>query len=112
MAKNKKIPIGVVYSTNNDFEFDFDEKTVETLPYNQQKLTVLLDKKARAGKKVTIIAGFVGTSQDLEILCKKIKSLCGCGGVAKDNEILIQGDFKDKILEYLIKENYKVKKIG
>ncbi|MBP6387028.1 MAG: translation initiation factor [Pseudarcicella sp.] len=112
MAKNKKIPVGIVYSTASDFEFEFEEKTIETLPNNQQKLSVLLDKKARAGKKVSIVTGFVGEPEDLETLCKKIKSLCGCGGTAKDNEILIQGDFKDKIFDFLTKENYKVKKIG
>ena len=71
MSKNKKVPVGVMYSTNPDFEFDFDEEIVETLPNEKQNLKVLLDKKARAGKQVTLITGFVGTEKDLENLGKK-----------------------------------------
>ncbi|MEA5139468.1 translation initiation factor [Arcicella rigui] len=113
MSKNKKIPLGVVYSTNPDFDFSFeDDGQVETLAPAKQNLKVQLDKKARAGKQVTLISGFVGTNDDLEALSKKLKNLCGCGGSAKDGEILIQGDFRDKILTFLTTSGYKAKKVG
>ena len=113
MSKNKKIPLGVVYSTNPDFDFSFeDDGQVETLAPAKQNLKVQLDKKARAGKQVTLISGFVGTNDDLEALSKKLKNLCGCGGSAKDGEILIQGDFRDKILSFLNTSGYKAKKVG
>lgn len=113
MSKNKKIPLGVVYSTNPDFDFAFEnEGEVTTLEPNKQNLKVQLDKKARAGKQVTLISGFVGSDDDLEILSKKLKNLCGCGGSAKDGEILIQGDFREKILTFLTTAGYKAKKVG
>ncbi|MCU0468580.1 MAG: translation initiation factor [Arcicella sp.] len=113
MSKNKKIPVGVVYSTNPDFDFSFDESdAVETLPPNQQKLKVQLDKKARAGKQVTLITGFIGTEEDLETLAKKLKNLCGCGGSVKDGEIIIQGDVREKVLTWLQAQNYKAVKVG
>jgi translation initiation factor 1 len=98
MSKNKKIPLGVVYSTNPDFEYEFEEKEVaETLPPNQQNLKALLDKKARAGKQVTLVTGFVGNEEDLNTLGKKLKNLCGCGGSVKDGEIILQGDFRRRL---------------
>ncbi|MES2517988.1 MAG: translation initiation factor [Bacteroidota bacterium] len=113
MSKNKKIPVGVVFSTNPDFEFDFDNDGVaETLPPEKQKLKIQLDKKSRAGKQVTLITGFIGNDDDLETLAKKLKNLCGCGGSAKDGEILIQGDVREKILTWLIAQGYKANKIG
>lgn len=113
MSKNKKIPVGVVFSTNPDFDFSFGEDdTAETLAPEKQVLKVQLDKKARAGKQVTIITGFIGADNDLEQLSKKLKNLCGCGGSAKDGEILIQGDVREKILTYLITQGYKAKKVG
>jgi translation initiation factor 1 len=113
MSKNKKIPVGVVFSTNPDFDFSFGEDdAAETLAPEKQVLKVQLDKKARAGKQVTIITGFVGADNDLEQLSKKLKNLCGCGGSAKDGEILIQGDVREKILTYLITQGYKAKKVG
>lgn len=112
MSKNKKVPVGVMYSTNPDFEFDFKEEVIETLPNEKQNLRVQLDKKARAGKQVTIITGFVGTDEDMEDLSKKLKNLCGCGGSAKYGEILLQGDFREKIMIWLLAQNYKAKKIG
>lgn len=112
MSKNKKIPLGVVYSTNPDFEYEFEEKEVaETLPPNQQNLKALLDKKARAGKQVTLVTGFVGNDDDLNTLGKKLKNLCGCGGSVKDGEIILQGDFREKIVTWLIQQGYKAKKV-
>jgi translation initiation factor 1 len=113
MSKNKKIPIGVVYSTNQEFEYLFDNEEVsETLLPEKQKLKIQLDKKSRAGKQVSLITGFIGKDDDLEILAKKLKNLCGCGGSAKDGEILIQGDVREKVLTWLIAQGYKVAKAG
>jgi translation initiation factor 1 len=114
MSKNKyKNREGVVYSTNPDFSYeDNKENTIETLSPAQQKLIVSLDKKGRAGKVVTLITGFVGTEKDLEGLCKALKSKCGTGGSTKDGEVLIQGDFREKITNFLASEGYKVKKSG
>ncbi|MGX7687188.1 translation initiation factor [Flectobacillus roseus] len=112
MSKNKKIPLGVVYSTNPDFEYEFEEKEVaETLPPNQQNLKALLDKKARAGKQVTLVTGFVGNEEDLNTLGKKLKNLCGCGGSVKDGEIILQGDFREKVVTWLTQQGYKAKKV-
>ncbi|MFZ4400191.1 MAG: translation initiation factor [Bacteroidales bacterium] len=108
----KNNPVGIVYSTNPDFQYQFDKEEVqETLPAKQQNLRILLDKKQRGGKKVTLVTGFLGTEEDLIILGKMLKTKCGVGGTAKDGEILIQGDFKDKVLELLLKEGYKAKKV-
>ena len=112
MSKNKKVPVGIMYSTNPDFEFDFNEEIIETLPNEKQNLRVQLDKKARAGKQVTIITDFVGTEEDRESLSKKLKNLCGCGGSVKNGEIIIQGNFRDKIMLWLVAQNYKPKKVG
>jgi translation initiation factor 1 len=104
---------GVVYSTNPDFAYTeqpADEPA--TLPPSQQKLTVKLDKKARAGKVVTLVEGFVGTAADLEALGKQLKNQCGAGGSAKDGQILVQGDFKARIVEVLTKLGYKAKASG
>lgn len=113
MSKNKKIPVGVVYSTNQEFEYSFDnEEVTETLLPEKQKLKIQLDKKSRAGKQVTLITGFVGSENDLELLAKKLKNLCGCGGSSKEGEILIQGDVREKVLNYLVAQNYKAVKSG
>ncbi|GAA4836573.1 translation initiation factor [Algivirga pacifica] len=102
--------LGMVFSTNPDFEYDYDEEdTEETLPPAQQKLYVSLDKKGRKGKVATLVEGFVGTEEDLKALGKQLKSKCGVGGSAKEGEILIQGDFKEKVKELLLADGYKVK---
>lgn len=103
-----------MYSTDPDFEYN-EESTEETntLPPQQQKLRVMLDKKNRAGKAVTLVTGFVGTNDDLEALGKKLKNLCGSGGSAKDAEILVQGDHRDKVVKWLLDNGYsQTKKAG
>lgn len=104
---------GVVYSTNSDFEFQQQQQQeAATLPPQQQSLKVFLDKNGRAGKQVTIVSGFIGTTTDLDSLGKFLKSKCGVGGSVKDGEILIQGDARDKVVQALLKEGYKAKKSG
>ena len=112
MAK-KKERLNVVYSTNPDFNYEYDsEEQVVTLPNAQQKLYVSIDRKQRAGKEVTLVEGFVGSEEELKELGKLLKNKCGVGGSVKDGEILIQGNFRDKILELLTKEGYGVKRKG
>jgi translation initiation factor 1 len=101
---------GVVYSTNNDFNYQYQPGDEQgTLPPQQQQLRIGLDKSGRAGKTVTLITGFVGTSADLDVLAKLLKTRCGTGGSAKDGEILIQGDVRTKVAEILQKEGYKAR---
>lgn len=103
-----------MYSTDPDFEYNEDSvEETDTLPPQQQKLRVMLDKKNRAGKAVTLVTGFVGTNDELEALGKKLKNLCGSGGSAKDAEILVQGDHRDKVLKWLLDNGYsQTKKAG
>lgn len=113
MAKDWKDRLGVVFSTNPNFGYEHEnEEEPETLQPSKQNLRVTLDKKQRAGKSVTLVTGFVGTEADLKELGKMLKTKCGVGGTVKDGEILIQGDFRKKILEILQKEGYKAKQIG
>ncbi len=110
--KNKPDSRGFVYSTAPDFQFRHENVNTETLPASQQQLRVRLDTKHRAGKAVTLITGFIGKEDDLEELGKKLKSYCGTGGSAKDGEIIIQGDQRDKVMQWLIKNGFaKSKKI-
>lgn len=105
---------GLVYSTNPDFrpEDEHSGPEAETLPPSKQQLRIALDRKQRAGKEVTLISGFTGTAADLEALGKKLKTKCGTGGSVKDGEILVQGDHRSRIKEWLEKDGYKVKLIG
>ncbi len=113
MSKNWKKREGVVYSTNDNFDYDTNEpEEIETLAPNQQKLKVFIDRKQRKGKSVCIVAGFVGSQDDLSDLAKKLKSKCGTGGSAKDGEIIIQGEMIDKIMTFLTNEGYNVKRSG
>lgn len=100
--------LNVVYSTNPDFKYetDDDDSVVETSPKEKQLLRISLDKRNRGGKAVTLIVGFVGTEDDLKELGKMLKTKCGVGGSVKDGEIIVQGDFRQKILEILQKEGY------
>jgi len=112
MSQKKRIT-GVIYSTNPDFKYTYDEDVqAETLLPQQQNLRVFIEKKHRGGKTVSIIKDFIGKEDDLEALGRLLKSKCGTGGTVKDGEILIQGDFRDKIIEFLILKGYKVKKAG
>ena len=102
-----KSRLGVMYSTNPDFKYETDEESEEeTLPKDKQKLYIALDKRNRGGKMVTLVTGFRGTSEDLEALGKMLKVKCGVGGSAKEGEIIIQGDLRQKVAEILVKEGY------
>jgi translation initiation factor 1 len=109
MAKKSKK--GIVYSTNSNFQFDY-EKEEETLENNEQFLEAWLEKKNRNGKVACVIKGFVGSEQSLKELSKALKSLCGVGGSTKNGEIIIQGNQRDKIIDYLKLKGYNCKRVG
>jgi translation initiation factor 1 len=113
MSKKKSNSSGIVYSTDPEFRMEEDLPQEETLAPRQQKLRIKLDTKQRAGKAVTLVEGFSGTTADLEELGKKLKAYCGTGGSVKDGIILVQGDQRDKILQWLLKNDYSgTKKAG
>ena len=104
---------GMVFSTNEDFDPNQDaENDQETPAPHQQQLEAHYSAKGRAGKKVTVITGFTGADEDLNALGKELKKKCGVGGSVKNGEIIIQGDVRDKIMDYLRKKNYHVKRVG
>src|SRR5437868_5273122 len=106
MSKKRSNPGGLVYSTDPNFKIDSDHVEEATLPPTQQKLRIRLDTKHRAGKAVSLVEGFIGTNNDREELGKKLKSHCGTGGSVKDGEIIVQGDHRDKIQQWLQKNGY------
>lgn len=99
--------LNIVYSTNPNFSYEtIEEEANETLLKNQQKLRVSIEKKGRGGKTITLVKGFVGTDNDLKALSKLLKTKCGVGGSVKDTEIIIQGDFKQRLVDLLKAEGY------
>ncbi len=115
MSKQKNNDqFGFVFSTNPDFKFQpAEDEPIEDLPNDKQPLRILLDRKQRKGKEVTLITGFEGSEDSLQALAKTLKTKCGVGGSAKDGEILLQGDHRDKVLKYLLDNGYsKTKKSG
>lgn len=108
MKKNDwKERLNIVYSTNPDFQYSTDKKEeIATLPKQQQRLRVSIEKNHRGGKTVTLVKNFTGTDDDLKELGRLLKTRCGVGGTVKEGEILVQGDFKQKIVEILLKEGY------
>ena len=112
MANDWKDRLGVVFSTNPDFNYDTaQEEDTATLPPAQQNLKVWLDR-LKGGRVATVVRGFVGSADDLQALGKELKKSCGVGGTAKDGEIIIQGDHRDRVIELLIKAGYKAKRAG
>lgn len=108
-----KSRLGTVYSTNPDFEYNTEcEDQATTLEPSKQNLRVWIDRKQRGGKVATLVCGYVGSEDDLKELARMLKSKCGVGGSAKDGEIIIQGDHRDKVVTLLINAGYKCKKAG
>ena len=113
MGKNKKKRKDVVYSTNPDFDYSYDEDVEEeTLSPEEQHLYVYHDRKQRKGKTVTIVEGFIGSKENLNELSKKLKSACGVGGSVKEGQIIIQGEIREKVMLFLEKLAYRVTKKG
>ena len=111
MGKRKKNKIGVMYSTNPNYDLEFEQEE-ETLTPENLYLEVWIDKKHRGGKVATLVKGFVGSESDLKGLGKLLKSKCGVGGSAKDGEIIIQGNMRERVMEILEKEGYNYKRVG
>lgn len=114
MGKKKKFRdiTGIVFSTDPNFEYKEERFEEDTLPANEQVLRIWLDRKHRGGKTATIIKGFVGYIDDMKDLARSLKQYCGVGGNAKDGEIIIQGDQRDKVLKWLLKEGYSNAKLA
>lgn len=113
MSKKDKNKIGVVFSTNPDFNYEFEkDNQPDTLPPSQQILRVQLDRKQRNGKEVTLVTGFVGQISDCEDLGKSLKQKCGVGGSVKENEIILQGDHRIKVLAFLKEKGFSQSKIA
>lgn len=113
MENDWKKRLGMVYSTNPDFQYNTgEEEEKETLEPEQQKLYVSLDKKNRKGKKVTLIEGFQGNTEDLKNLAKELKSGCGVGGSVGEYGILLQGDFRERVISMLQEKGFQVKRKG
>ena len=110
MRRDKKKK-GIMYSTNPNFEYEYEDSEMETIPNNQQNLKVCIDKH-RAGKVVVIIKDFIGTTDDLKSLGKTLKAKCAVGGSTKNGEIIIQGNVRNKVMEILKKEGYNYKRVG
>ena len=103
----KKKRVGVVYSTNASFDYEEEsEEVTNTLPANQQRLRIQMERAGRAGKTVTLVRGFVGRADDLDALCRMLKQRCGVGGSVKDGEIVMQGDLRQKLIEALKKKGF------
>lgn len=112
MANDWKERLGVVFSTNPDFQYETDSKDeATTLPPEKQNLKVWLDR-LKGGRVATVVRGFVGSDDDLAAMGKELKKSCGVGGTAKDGEIIIQGDHRDRVVDLLTKAGYRCKKAG
>jgi translation initiation factor 1 len=109
MKKNKEKRSAFVYSTDPNFKLEEEASAQETLPPQEQVLRIQLETKHRAGKTVTVVLGFVGLEDDLTQLGKDLKNHCGTGGSAKDGEIILQGDHREKVRQWLQKKGYKTK---
>ena len=107
MSKNKSNRSGIIYSTDPGFKFEDNSETTASLIPAEQKIRVRIETKHRAGKLVTLVENFVGPDGEKEILGKKLKAFCGTGGSVKDGEIMVQGDHRDKVLQWLLKNGYK-----